>query len=260
MALRLRRRGQPPEPAGTMTVVEHLTELRKRLVISVGGVFLGMVGGWFLYRPVFNLMSNPFCQFMTKHPNLAADPRNPCRLVYLSVTEPFIVKIKVVAFLGLVLALPILLFQLWRFITPGLSVRERRYAFPFVASSIVLFALGGWFALLTLPKGLAFLLGFAGTERVQAVLSIGKYLGFVMLLIIAFGAAFEFPLILISLTIVGVLSSRKLRDWRRYALVVIAVVAAVITPSQDWFTMTALMLPLIIFYELSIIVARLLKK
>ena len=84
--------------------------------------------------------------------------------------------------------------------------------------------------------------------------------GFVMLLIIAFGAAFEFPLILISLTFVGVLSSRQLRDWRRYALVLIAIVAAVITPSQDWFTMTALMVPLIIFYELSIIVARLLKK
>jgi len=260
MALRLRRRRPPEDPTGTMTVVEHLTELRKRLVISVGSVFLGMIGAWFLYRPVFNLMSNPFCSFMSKHRNLAADPHNPCRLVYLSVTEPFIVKIKVVAFLGLVLALPIVLFQVWRFITPGLTERERRYAFPFVASSLVLFTLGGWFALLTLPKGLAFLLGFAGTERVQAVLSIGKYLGFVMLLILAFGAAFEFPLILISLTIVGVLSSRQLRDWRRYALVVIAIVAAVITPSQDWFTMTALMVPLIIFYELSILVARLLKK
>jgi sec-independent protein translocase protein TatC len=260
MALRLRRRGPPRDRTGTMSVVEHLTELRKRLVLSVAAVFLGMIGGWFLYRPVFNVMSNPFCTFMSKHPNLAADPRDPCRLVYLSVTEPFIVKIKVVAFLGLVLALPVVLFQLWRFITPGLTERERRFAFPFVASSLALFALGGWFALLTLPKGLAFLLGFAGTERVQAVLSIGKYLSFVMLLIIAFGAAFEFPLILISLTIVGVLSSRQLRDWRRYALVIIAIVAAVITPSQDWFTMTALMVPLIIFYEISILISRLLKK
>jgi len=125
---------------------------------------------------------------------------------------------------------------------------------------MLLFALGGFFAFLTLPKGLAFLLGFAGTNHIEFVLSTGKYVGFVMLLIIAFGAAFEFPLILISLTFVGVLSSRQLRDWRRYALVLIAIVAAVITPSQDWFTMTALMVPLIIFYELSIIVARLLKK
>ena len=172
----------------------------------------------------------------------------------------FTTKLKVVAFLGLVLALPIVLFQLWRFITPGLTQRERKYAIPFVVTSMFLFAMGGFFAFLTLPKGLAFLLGFAGTTHIELVLSTGKYLGFVMLLILAFGAAFEFPLILVSLTIVGVVSSRQLRDWRRYALVVIAIVAAVITPSQDWFTMTALMVPLIIFYELSILVARLLKK
>jgi len=115
-------------------------------------------------------------------------------------------------------------------------------------------------AYVTLPKGLNFLLGFAGTAQIKFVMSTGKYLGFVMLILLAFGAAFEFPLILISLTLVGVLSSRKLRDWRRYALVFIAVVAAVITPSQDWFTMTALMVPLVIFYELSILIARLLKK
>jgi len=243
-----------------MTVVEHLTELRQRVVKSILAVLVGMTVGWFLYRPVFNLMSNPFCDFMRTHPQLAIDPKDPCKLVYLSVTEPFITKIKVVAFLGVGLALPLVLYQLWRFITPGLTSRERRFSVPFVVSSMVLFALGGWFAMLTLPKGLAFLLGFAGTERVQAVLSIGKYLGFVMLLIMAFGACFEFPLILISLTMVGVLSSRQLRDWRRYALVVIAIVAAVVTPSQDWFTMSALMVPLIIFYELSILISRLLKK
>jgi sec-independent protein translocase protein TatC len=165
-----------------------------------------------------------------------------------------------VAFLGIAIALPVLLYQFWRFITPGLTTRERKYAIPFVVSSLALFTLGGFFAMFTLPKGLSFLLGFAGTKNVLAVLSIGKYLGFVMLVILAFGAAFEFPLILISLMLVGVLSTRQLRKWRRYALVAIAVIAAVITPSQDWFTMSALMIPLIIFYELSIIVGRILKK
>ena len=259
MAVILRRRRRR-DPEATMTMVEHLTELRKRLVISVAAVIVGMIGSWFLYRPVFNIMSNPFCSFMTRHPNLASDPKDPCRLVYLSVVEPFIIKVKVVAFLGMLLALPVVLYQFWRFVTPGLTSKERRYSIPFVASSVALFALGGWFAMFTLPKGLAFLLGFAGTTRVLAVLSISKYLGFVMLLIIAFGASFEFPLILISLTLVGVLSSKKLREWRRYAVVLIAVLAAVVTPSQDWFTMTALMLPLLVFYELSIIISRLLKK
>jgi sec-independent protein translocase protein TatC len=243
-----------------MTVYEHLDELRKRLIYSVLAVAVGMIGAWFLYRPVFNLLTNPYCDFIRQHRQLAIDPNDPCRVVYLSVVEPFLIKVKLVAFMGFLLALPVVLYQLWRFVTPGLLERERRYAIPFVVSSMLLFAMGGWFALLTLPKGLGFLLGFAGTTRVVAVLSIAKYMGFVTLLIFAFGASFEFPLVLISLTLAGVLSSRKLRDWRRYAILVIAIVAAVITPSQDWFTMTALMVPLLVFYELSILVTRLLKR
>jgi sec-independent protein translocase protein TatC len=260
MALSLRRRRQPQDPDKNMTVVEHLTELRRRLVFAVVAVVLGMVGGWFLYPHVFDLALRPFCSFMKEHTEVALDPKQPCKVVFLSITEPFITKIKVVGFLGLVIALPVVMYQLWRFITPGLTDRERRYAVPFVVSSLFLFAMGALMAYVTLPRGLNFLLGFAGTADIKFVMSTGKYLGFVMLILLAFGAAFEFPLILISLTLVGVLSSRKLRDWRRYALVLIAVLAAVITPSQDWFTMTALMVPLLIFYELSILISRILKK
>jgi sec-independent protein translocase protein TatC len=253
---RLRRRRRPQ----TMTVVEHLTELRSRLVITLGAIVLASIGAWFLYGPATHLIENPFCHFMQSHPSLAADPGDPCKLAFTSPVEPFLIKIKVTVFLGLAIALPIVLYELWMFVTPGLIEREKKYAMPFILSSLVLFTLGAWFALFTLPKGLNFLLGFAGTQRVLLILTYPKYLGFTMLLILAFGASFEFPLILISLTLVGVLSSRKLRDVRRYAVLGIAVFAAVITPSQDWFTMSAMMLPLIIFYELSIIVARLLKK
>ena len=249
-----------------MTLVEHLDELRTRLIVSVAAVIVGIAIAWPLYRPVFNLLTNPYCSFINHQPHLApprslgANAGSPCALVYLSVVEPFLVKIKTVGALGLCIALPVVLYQLWRFVTPGLTHNERRYAIPFVLASVALFVLGAYFAMLTLPKGLAFLLGFAGTDRVYTILSVGKYVGFVTLLILAFGASFEFPLLLISLTMVGVLSSRKLRAWRRYAVVVIAIVAAVITPSQDWFTMTALMVPLLVFYELSILVARLMKK
>lgn len=243
-----------------MTVVGHLEELRTRLIVSVGAVALGAVAGWFLYQPVFNYLSDPFCRFMVRHPTFAIDPKQPCQLAFTSPVEPFLIKIKLVAFLGVILALPVVLYELWMFVTPGLTSRERRYALPFVLSSLALFTLGAWFAMLTLPKGLDFLLGFAGTTRIVAVLTIGKYLAFVILLIVAFGVSFEFPLILIFLTLVGVLSSRKLRQGRRYAVLSIAVFAAVITPSQDWFTMTALMVPLIVFYELSILITRLLKK
>ncbi|HXF57750.1 MAG TPA: twin-arginine translocase subunit TatC [Actinomycetota bacterium] len=258
MALNLRRRRR--DPTATMTVVEHLEELRNRLIVSVAAVGLGMVGAWFLYQPVFNLLSDPYCDFMRAHPQLAFDPQDPCKLVFTSVVEPFLIKVKAVAFLGLVLALPVVLYQFWRFVTPGLTQRERRYAVPFVVASLVLFALGGWFALVTLPRGLSFLLGFAGTTRVASVVTIGKYLGFVMLLILAFGVAFEFPVVLVSLQLVGVLSTATLRRWRRYAWLLVAVLAAVITPSQDWFTMVALMLPLVVFYELSILIGRAFKR
>lgn len=243
-----------------MTVVGHLEELRSRLIVSVLAVALGAIGAWFLYGRVFAFLSDPFCRFMVRHPALAIDRTQPCQLAFNSPVEPFLIKIKLVAFLGIILALPVVLYELWMFVTPGLTSRERRYALPFVLSSLALFTLGAWFAMLTLPKGLDFLLGFAGTTRIIAVLTIGKYLGFVILLIVAFGVSFEFPLILIFLTLVGVLSSRKLRDARRYAVLGIAVFAAVITPSQDWFTMTALMVPLLVFYELSILISRLLKK
>jgi sec-independent protein translocase protein TatC len=259
MALRFRRR-RLRDPAGTMTVVEHLDELRRRLFIAIAAVGVAGIAAWFLYDPVYKFLTNPYCAFMVRHPDLAQNPAKPCDLVYLSIPEPFLVKIKTVGALALVIALPVVLFQLWRFITPGLTARERRYAIPFVAASLCLFALGAVFALWTLPKALAFLLGFAGTTRVAAVLTMGKYLSFVTLIILAFGASFEFPVVLVSLTMVGVVSSRQLRDWRRWALLVIAVFAAVITPSQDWFTMTAMMVPLILFYELSILIARLMKK
>jgi sec-independent protein translocase protein TatC len=243
-----------------MTVVGHLEELRRRLVISVLAVAVAAIGAWFLYQPVFNILSNPYCHFMRQHRELAVRPAQPCALAYSSVIEPFLIKIKLVAFLGFAMALPVVLYQTWLFVIPGLTSRERRYALPFVLSSLALFALGSWFALFTLPRALDFLLGFAGTTRVIAVLTIGKYLAFVMLMIVAFGVSFEFPLILIFLTIVGVLSSQKLRRTRRFAYLGITVFAAVITPTQDWFTMTAMTVPLIVFYEVSILIARAMKR
>ncbi len=243
-----------------MTVVEHLDELRRRLIISLGAVAVASVAGWFLYTPVFNMLSEPFCDFIRQAPRLAIDPQHPCRLVYLSVTEPFLMKIKLVMFIGFALALPVVLYQLWRFVTPGLTSRERRFAIPFVLASVALFALGAWLAVMTLPKALSFLLGFAGTTRLTAVVSIAKYISFLIFLILGFGVAFELPVLLMSLTVVGVLSSARLREWRRYSYLLIAVASAVITPGQDWFTMTAIMVPLILFYELSILLSRVLKR
>jgi len=254
------KRRRRKNPTGTMTLVEHLGELRTRLLISICAVGVGAVIGWFMFQPLFDFLSKGFCTFMTQHPNLAVDPKEPCRLAYTTILEPFTTKIKVVTVTGLLLALPVLLWELWAFIVPGLSPRERRFAIPFVVSSLILFGLGAWFGLVTLPRALNFLLGFAGTGGVVLVMSVGRYISFVTLVIGAFGLSFEFPLLLVSLMAVGVVSSRQLRQWRRYAVVGIAIFAAVITPSQDWFTMTAMMVPLLVFYELAILVGRFLMK
>jgi len=243
-----------------MTLIEHLGELRARLLVSVVAVLVGTIGGWFLFGPVFSVLKHPYCAALKAHPTLNPFAGGRCVLAFQGVTEPFLLKLKIATFTGFVFALPVVLYEVWRFITPGLTSRERKFALPFVMSSLVLFAMGTWFAFFTLPKGLNFLLGFAGTRDVVSLLTITKYVNFVVFLIIAFGVSFEFPLLLISLTAVGVLSSAKLREWRRYAIVGIAIFAAVITPSQDWFTMSAMMLPLIVFYELSILVSRLLLK
>jgi sec-independent protein translocase protein TatC len=173
--------------------------------------------------------------------------------------DPFAVKLKVVFALGLFVALPVILYQLWAFIVPGLTSRERRMSVPFIAASMVLFALGALMAYITLPKGLGFLLGFAG-EDIVPLITASSFIGFVVLLTLAFGLSFEFPILLIFLGLAGVISSTKLRSWRRWAIVLVAVFAAVITPSQDPYTMLGLMVPMLLFYEAAIIVLRLLKK
>jgi sec-independent protein translocase protein TatC len=241
-----------------MTLVEHLEELRRRLFISLAAILVGSIVGWFLYNPLLHLMTHPYCDWVRTLPKDQKPPTG-CDLITMGPIDPVMVKIKVVAFLGLFIALPVVLYQLWAFIVPGLTQRERRMAIPFVASSVLLFAIGALVAYLTLPKALGFILGFGGPS-LTPLLTANAFLSFVLLVALAFGLTFEFPIVLIFLTIVGILTSRKLRDWRRPAILIIAIAAAVITPSADPYSMLAMMLPMILFYEAAIIVARLMKK
>jgi sec-independent protein translocase protein TatC len=225
-------------------------------LIALGAVAVGAIIGWFLYPPVFSFLQKPYCEIIKEHPELAISKNAGCKFLFDSAVSPFLIKIKVVSFIGLAIALPVVMYQVWRFITPGLTQGERRYAIPFVTASVLLFLLGAYFGIFTLPKALNFLLGFAGTNTLVSALNVTKYMTFVFFMILAFGLSFELPVILVSLTAAGILSSQKLRKWRRGAMVGIAVFAAVITPTQDWFTMTAMMIPLLIFYEMSILIAR----
>jgi sec-independent protein translocase protein TatC len=257
MIPKLRRRSTD-QRTGTMTLIEHLEELRHRLIVMFVAISVGAVAGWFAYPAFINIVQKPFCNYVA---TLPADqrPLSGCDFVFTTTLEAFTVKLKVILFLGLFLALPIVLYQLWEFIVPGLTSRERRMAVPFIVSSTILFALGALVAYITLPKGLNFLLGFAGPQFTPLITG-SSFIGFVVLLTLAFGLSFEFPIVLIFLGLAGVLSSAKLRQWRRPAILLISIFAAVITPSSDPYTMLAMMIPMYVFYEAAIIIIRLLKK
>jgi sec-independent protein translocase protein TatC len=254
---RFRRRSEQ-ERTGTMTLIEHLEELRARLIICLYAVAAGSVVGWFLFEPFKRLAENPYCDWVMSRPAGERPPAG-CNLVFTGLLDAMLVKLKVVAFLGLAIALPVVLYQLWSFIVPGLTARERKYSIPFIGSSVVLFAVGAVFAFVTLPKALNFLLGFAGSGVVPLI-SFDRYLGFVVLVMLAFGVSFLFPIFLVFLELVGVLSTAALRHVRRWAILGIAVFAAVITPSSDPYTMLAMMIPMYLFYEAAIIIGRLLKR
>lgn len=252
-----RRRKSAEQRAGSMPVMGHLEELRHRIVVSMIALACGAVVGWFLFDPFIDLIRGPFCDFVRSHPEQR--PPTGCKFQFIGVTDGFVVKLKVVFFLGLLAVLPVVLYQLWAFVVPGLTDRERRWAVPFVVSSTVLFLLGGLVAYLSLPRGLDFLLGFAG-ELLVPIITADRYIGFVVLVTLAFGLAFLLPIFLIFLQLVGVLSARRLAGWRRYSILAIAIFAAVITPSGDPYTMLAMMIPMYVFYEASIIIGRALKR
>jgi sec-independent protein translocase protein TatC len=239
-----------PENGGRMTVVEHLSELRRRIIISIIAVSLGAIVCFIFSESVIRFFVNYYRDATHGEKNA---------LIFLGPLDAFLTRIKIATYGGIVLALPVWLFELWRFITPGLNPKEKRYAIPFIFASIALFALGGYIALLTLPKALEFLLDIGGSQ-LRPELTADKYLGLVSLMIIAFGVAFEFPVVLVFLLLARVLTTRQLRRWRRPAILIIVVFAAVITPSQDPYSLFAMAIPMYIFYELSIIVGRILKR
>jgi sec-independent protein translocase protein TatC len=235
-----------------MPLVAHLGELRRRLVISLLALTGGAVVAFIFYNHILDLLLEPYC-------NLPRDPNQPCSLFISDPLEGFTTRLKVSTWTGFLVGSPVIFYQIWRFITPGLHPNEKRYAVPFVISSIVLFTFGVLLAWITFPRALDFLVAVGG-PNLTTIFSPTKYLRLVLLMFFAFGVAFEFPVLLVFLQLAGVLSSARLSSWRRPAIVLIVLGAAVITPSQDPWSLLAMSLPMYIFYEGSIIIGRLLKK
>jgi sec-independent protein translocase protein TatC len=240
-------------PDDQMTLTEHLAELRSRIIRSLLAVILGIIILLAFYDKVLRWMWQPYRDLCTKKPNLQ------CDLYFLGPLEGFTTRLSICTYGGIILALPVLLWQIWRFVVPALHAKEKRYAIPFVTSSVLLFLLGGAVAYWTLTPALDFLIGWSGAD-VKAAFQISKYVSLFGLMVAAFGITFEFPVLLVFLQLVGVLTPQTLKKHWRYAIVIIFVIAAVITPSGDPYSMMALAIPMSVFYVISIVIGLFIQK
>lgn len=249
---RRRARKRVKTPEDRMTLAEHLGELRSRLIKSLLAIALGALVVFVFYPPLLDLLADPYFDLCGQHPEWECSDR----FVITGPLDGFNIRMRVSGWGGLILALPVVLWQLWRFITPGLHPNEKRYAVPFVVSSVALFLLGASIAWLTLPKAIEFLVGFSGS--VTPLFTPNSYLSLLMLMMLAFGVGFLFPVVLVFLEVAGVITYKHLARSRRYAIVVIVFVAAVITPSGDPYSLAALAVPMYLFFELSVLIGWLL--
>ncbi|MFN2556372.1 MAG: twin-arginine translocase subunit TatC [Nitriliruptorales bacterium] len=235
---------------GEMTLREHLAELRTRLVRIVLAVLAGAAVGWFLYDPVLEFLKQPYCDLPT-----AFRPEGPggdCTLVVTRPLEGFAVRVKISLVIGLFIAAPILFFQIWKFVTPGLTEKERRYTLPFVVTSQIVFLFGAAFAFYVIPKGLQILLALGG-EHVSALLAAQEYFSFILTTVVAFGIVFEVPVLIVFLAAIGLVRSSQLRRFRPYAIVGNFAVAAIVTPTVDPVSMLFMAVPMVLLYEGAIV-------
>jgi sec-independent protein translocase protein TatC len=241
-----------------MSLVAHLTELRNRIAKAlIAVVVAGGVAFWWYQHGLGTFIRAPYCDLPA---NLRyGGGKNGCGLLVTDVFGGVFIRLKVALLVGVVLAAPVWLYQLWAFITPGLRRNERRYAISFVAASTTLFAAGAVLAYLFLGAGLRALLGLAGNGVVVA-LTAQDYIGFVLSVLIAFGVSFELPLVMVALNLVGVLSHAVLAKGRRWIMFLTIVFAAVVTPTQDPFTMLAMALPMMLLFEIAIQIAHVVDK
>lgn len=236
-----------------MTLVEHLRELRSRLFKSVLAVVGGLAIGFTVHERVLEVLAAPYCNLpaeLRAGTDALAAAGQECALISLRVLDPFLITLKASAIVAVVIAAPVVCYQILRFVTPGLRPVERRYSIPFVVASMLLFALGGVFSFFVIPRALGFLLGFAPPSFVP-ILNGNDYLSFVLRTMLGFGISFEFPLVLMILSLMGIVTAAGLRGARRYAIFGTFVAGAVLTPGGDPFSMLFLALPLVLFYEVA---------
>lgn len=244
-----RRRNSTGGTDENMTLVGHLAELRMRIVRCLLAVAIGAAVLLIFYDPVLQFLTGPYRNLCTARPDLKCDGS----LYVLGPTEGLAQRMRIAGYGGLIIALPVIFWQLWRFIVPALNNREKRYTIPFIITSVILFATGGVLAYWTLDKALAFLISWSGTDVIQAY-QISKYISLVALMVLAFGIGFLVPVLIVFLQLVGVVTPRTLiRQWR-YSFLGVFATAAIITPSGDPISMMALAIPMSLLFLLAILI------
>jgi sec-independent protein translocase protein TatC len=235
-----------------LTLLEHLRELRKRLGRALLGVVVGMalVGG-FVER-IFHILMQPVLNSL---------PENQRALHYTSYIEPLMVYLKVAVYGGVFVAVPWVLWQLWQFIAPGLYKREKRIVIPFLASGTALFYVGAAFCyFLIMPPAFPAMAAIANDASLSPILTMSEQLSLVLAMLLGFGVVFEVPVVIAFLSMVGLVDWRTLAKYRRIAVVVNVIVAAIITPTGDPLNLALMAVPMIVFYEIGILLARILGK
>src|SRR5579863_5995320 len=235
------------EPMTTMGFLDHLEELRKRVVYSIIAVAVGFGVCWWKAEWLYGFMQKPIVDVLRKH-------GLPEKLVFLSPTEPFNLYLKIAAMAGLFLTSPFVLYQVWMFISPGLYRNEKRYVVPFMVSTITLFVSGGYFGYrIVYPRALDFLIGFG--KQFQPMITIGEYTSLFLSIILGMGLIFEMPILVFFLSLMGIISAGFMWKNFRYSILVIFIIAAIVTATPDIVNMCVFAAPMLALYALSIGVA-----
>jgi sec-independent protein translocase protein TatC len=257
-----RRRNKQPSKFeraadGSMTLMEHLRELRTRLFRACLAILVGVMVGWWLSNDILKIIQDPYCdlalkKFLGTHNGDITG--YSCPFVNLKVTDPLLLKLKISLYAGLIVSSPFWMYQLWAFVAPGLHRTERRWAYVFAGLAAPLFAAGSVLAFIVVSKGLEFLISFSASNT-SNILEAMAYVDFVTGMMLVFGVAFEFPLGIMLANIAGIASGKRLLGWWRIAVFIFFLFAAVVTPTADPFGMTFLALCMAVLYFAAVVFA-----
>ncbi|MGC2260645.1 MAG: twin-arginine translocase subunit TatC [Candidatus Sulfotelmatobacter sp.] len=231
----------------TMGFLDHLEELRTRLVYSIAAVAVGFFACWGFRERIYAVMQKPIVDALRSH-HLSE------KLVYLNPVDPFNLYLKIAALAGLFLTSPFVLYQVWMFISPGLYRNEKRYVVPFMVSTIALFTVGGYFGYrIVYPRALEFLIGFG--NQFQPMITVSEYTSLFLSIVLGMGLIFEMPILIFFLALMGIISASFMWNNFRYAILIIFVIAAIVTPTPDVMNMIIFAAPMVVLYGASIGIA-----